>query len=73
MKNGNTLAPMLNLYPDSIGGTLKNIAAFYWNPKNCGIPLAAFMFCPVFIIRIWTEAFQLLTIISMNCLPLPRI
>ena len=27
MKNGNTLAPMLNLYPDSIGGTLKNIAA----------------------------------------------
>mgnify|MGYP002769222224 CR=1 FL=1 len=27
MKNRNALAPMLNLYPDSMGGTLKDIAA----------------------------------------------
>ena len=26
MKNENALAPMLNLYPDSMGGTLKDIA-----------------------------------------------
>ena len=50
------IGPMLNLYPDSLGGTLDDVVDFLKTEEAEGAFSSA-IFCPVCTIRIWTEAF----------------
>ena len=50
------IGPMLNLYPDSLGGTLDDVVDFLKTEEAEGAFLPA-IFCPVCTIRIWTEVF----------------
>ena len=50
------IGPMLNLYPDSLGGTLDDVVDFLKTEGQREHFLPA-IFCPVCTIRIWTEAF----------------
>lgn len=70
MKNENALAPMLNLYPDSMGGTLKDIATLL-ESDELRDTFGSIYILPSIYNTDLIEAFRLLTIISMNCLPLP--
>lgn len=52
-----SLTPMLNAYPDSLGGTLSDIADLL--ESSCKDAFGAFYILPVFSTRISTAAFRL--------------
>ena len=49
--------PMLNAYPDSMGGRLGDISALLARPALAGV-FQSFYILPVSLIRIWTAAFR---------------
>ncbi len=53
--------PMLNAYPDSMGGTLGDIVAFLAKPELKSV-FSSSMFCQVFLIQILTVDFPSLII-----------
>ena len=57
MNKENSLTPMLNLYPDSMGGTLKDVTQFLAS-DDLKDSLAAYISCPVSTTRILTGASQ---------------
>lgn len=52
-----SLTPMLNAYPDSLGGTLSDIADLL--ESSCKDAFGGFIFSPVFSTQISTAAFRL--------------
>ena len=49
--------PMLNAYPDSLGGKLSDIAALL-KKKEMQDTFSSFLSCQAYIIRIWTADFR---------------
>ena len=57
--------PMLNAYPDSMGGTMADIVSVLSKEEFTDV-FQTFYILPSILIQIWTEDFQLSTTVSMR-------